>query len=214
MKEISVLDHRKIVNPNVELERLLRLPHLYAIYNKPFTPPTTVGKQLMITSSEKHSVNELTLKYTIRQLLKNPLPVPCEITPQDLLTWPGIISLLPPVQKGQRDTQELIRMMSSILQELEKTMGCVFQRNNKADTFEVMCPDCPLADLVKQLLSEACQNGKNAEMGCHILHIEHQVKRSPRYSRIHTAVLTYLFECLETNSDIITVGPQRYIPVS
>ncbi|KAH9525619.1 telomere cap complex subunit Stn1 [Bulinus truncatus] len=92
-REISVMTHRRIDNPNAEVERMSKLISYYDIYNQPFTLGPKLQRQL-----EKSSMGDSlfdALKNGILEILNRPGCEIMEFAPKDVLTWPPIAGLIP-----------------------------------------------------------------------------------------------------------------------
>ncbi|KAH9525621.1 hypothetical protein Btru_001872 [Bulinus truncatus] len=107
-----------------------------------------------------------------------------------------------------------LKTLQSVLLHLESTQGCVLAKKNQGHLFEVIWSGSRLANKVVKIINEACRSGKNADRGCHRMHIEDMLRKSPEYCSVPGSVLTHLLTVLETSSQVIMTEPQRYMGVA
>ncbi|XP_059149045.1 CST complex subunit STN1-like [Physella acuta] len=93
MNEISALDHRKIENPNVELERILDLPKFYKLYKQPVILPTKVEEHLRKMNDKENPLNETVLQDAITQYIQQYKCQLTEFTVDKLVSLPCLTQL-------------------------------------------------------------------------------------------------------------------------
>ncbi|CAG5124034.1 unnamed protein product [Candidula unifasciata] len=210
--QITVLDMRKFDNPCVEIEAVLQYPSVYQVYKTPFIPPAAARN--LLAGPSIGAFNELAVQEAVSRHIQGSGCSQVTVTPSDIIVWPSVAALLPASEEDTATRDITLGVISSALQSLESGRGNVYRLAGPTDTYEMIRADCPMAAQLLSLLKIACQNGKNAEMGCHVQHLITSLARVPRYSRVDSRVVSYLLSCLETSSDIICISAQRYAPVS
>ncbi|XP_055862514.1 CST complex subunit STN1-like isoform X3 [Biomphalaria glabrata] len=214
-REINVLYHRRIDNPNAEVERMSKMSTYRKVYDEPFMLSPNLEKQFVknVTGNSLPNV----LERAILQILNNPVNEKTELDPKEMLSWSAISSVFQSHEKDasakiddlETAKRDALETLTAVLLHLESSNGCVLSRPGQI--FEVIRPGCPLANKVMAIINEACTGGKNAERGCHRLQVEDTLRRSRVYSSVPACVVTYLLDCLETSSDLFMSEPQRYM---
>ncbi|BFZ04357.1 hypothetical protein BsWGS_07396 [Bradybaena similaris] len=210
--EIHVLDIRTFDNPCVEMEAVLEYPTVYQVYKKPFIPPAAVRSQLEGASIS--TFNQLAVQEAVCRHIQDSGCCQVTVTPSDIIVWPGVAALLAGSQDETSRSDISMDVIRLALQSLESGRGRVYRLAGTTDTYEIIGANCPMAARVMSLLKTVCQNGKNAEMGCHVFQLKDVLTKVPEYSRVDSPVLSYLLSCLETASDVVCVSAQRYTPMS
>ncbi|KAK3790679.1 hypothetical protein RRG08_038171 [Elysia crispata] len=121
--EVDVLDHRKLENPCLEYQRVLKMPSFYKIYNRPVKLPEAIEKSLQ--SSAHNAFNTDAVQCAIAQEIQACFCSPateCVFTPSCVLSWPAVAELLLSSKKvsGRVSGREICRYLRRVKREFRK----------------------------------------------------------------------------------------------
>ncbi|XP_048361886.1 CST complex subunit STN1 isoform X2 [Sphaerodactylus townsendi] len=200
---------------DAQISRMLELPHLYReIYDKKFQLPeeTQSGQGSAAVLNSITLLSEKIMDFLLRSKTQN-------FYQQELETVNSLVSLIRPC--GSKATSEqmdfkvglnakLIR--SSFIEAIKvlQEKGALFQKSkNPNGVYCVTKQDKELYRVTLEIIKADCKRPKYAEKGCHLRHILSCVQQN--YSHFVTeAVIHYLLDLMESNSDVVTTMEEYY----
>ncbi|XP_062587423.1 CST complex subunit STN1-like isoform X1 [Saccostrea cucullata] len=208
VREVMASYHNKLEDPNMELVRMAELPGLYRTSYDVDTLPKKVLeeitemsqgnnvkrcqrevvpelKRLLLTYLEEHQPDEINIKYI------SSLPQVTELLEKDGLSI-------------ERETA-----LQKALGNLEEE-GWIFTKENHL-VYEVIKPDCPLENLIMDILKRDCVKEKYQDEGCQFMHIVKEVRNTQKYSAVQNTCILTCLNNLEYRSDLIRTSFYKYI---
>jgi len=208
-REIDVLDHRKVDNPNILSHHLLRLQPLYDYYKKSFLLPKKSSEELSAASGSKNGDNITVLQEEIRKYIQSNMSLPSEFSLSQALLWPCVTNVFDGFS-NQGSEAEISSEVQKVLEALSN-IGLLCKLSTKNNHYVLIRVDSPIVQETLRILHSSCKSDINAEKGCHIKQVLGSVKRHPSYHNLTLAAMQNAVDLLEENGDVVSLGDQRFL---
>jgi len=211
-REIYVLDHHQIKNPNTMSKYMLDLQPIYKSYKRKVQIPKTAAKELT-ASTDQNGCKISCLQAEIQSYLKVNTSLSSVFSISEILSWPCVTGIYNNASNSNsKDRADICLNVRKVLTALSNT-GLICRLSSKTDHYEIIRPTSSVLNKALDVLKSCYKSDRNPENGCNIKQIFECLNKNPLYHNLTLAGMQNILNILEERGDVISLSNQCYLPM-